>query len=101
MASAKPCSAPHIINRKLAPCHKPPSNIVVIWLKWLRTAFFRSFATIIAIANSKNAPVTIYRGKSVLGSILKAQIKLAIKNIVGKKYPQKVPFRLPPTEKYK
>ena len=101
IANAKPCSAPQMIKRKFAPCQSPPNSIVVIWLKWLLTDFFWSFDTKIARTNNAIAPQVMYKGSIVCVRMFIAHARVAPKNRVGKKYPQKVPLRLPPTEKYK
>src|SRR5690625_603276 len=61
-AKATPCNAPQTIKRKLAPCHKPPNNIVVIKLKLVNKAFLDSFAKNIVDKNTSTLPIPIYNG---------------------------------------
>src|SRR5690606_32211965 len=98
MASAIPCRAPQIIKRKLAPCHNPPKSIVVIKFILVTLVFCGFLESMNDKMKIVKAPNEITNGIMLFSIYEKDQINTPIKNKIGKKYPQKVPFRFPPTE---
>ena len=91
MAKAIPCKAPQIMKRKLAPCHNPPNNMVVIKFTLVYMVF--SFS----LENKKvKINIIVDATAKINGMLLVVeneipQIIVPTKNKLGNKNPTKVP----------
>src|SRR5688572_23020010 len=89
------------MNRKLAPCHNPPNNMVVIRLTLVNIV--RSFSFDNKNVNPKRrvAETATISGILLVGDCVIPHTINPKKNKAGNKNPANVPLRLPPTEIYK